>query len=87
MNFRNHVPYPIFKIVVTDEILYRADVIDQYLGKRERFSDQTRYPLSQRTVESFDVIGYPLLLFDNSMLLLWNHTLICLPAEKVGLLL
>ena len=65
---------------MANEILYRADMVCQLLGKGERLSDQPRHPLSQRAVESFDVIGYPLLLFDDSMLLLWNHTLVCLPA-------
>ena len=55
---------------MANEVLYRADVICQLLGEGERFSDQPRDPLSQRTVESLNVIGYPLLLFDNSMLLL-----------------
>ena len=64
---------------MANEILYRADMVCQLLGKGERLSDQPRHPLSQRAVESFDVIGYPLLLFDDSMLLLWNHTLVCLP--------
>jgi hypothetical protein len=65
---------------VTDEILYRADVIDQYLGKRERFSDQTRDPLSQGTVESLDVIGEAPLLIDDPMLMVWNDPLIRTPA-------
>ena len=69
-----------FEIVVANEILDGTDVICQLLGKGERFSDQPRDPLSQRTVESLDVIGYPLLLFDDLMLLCWNHTHISLPA-------
>jgi len=50
---------------VANEVLYRADVICKLLGKGKRFSDQMRDPLSQRAVESFLVIGYPLLLFDD----------------------
>ena len=65
---------------MANEILYRADMVCQLLGKGERLSDQPRHPLSQRAVESFDVIGYPLLLFDDSMLLLWNDSLIGTPA-------
>ena len=65
---------------MANEILDGTDVICQLLGKGERFSDQPRDPLSQRTVESLDVIGYPLLLFDDSMLLLWNDSLIGTPA-------
>jgi len=65
---------------VANEVLYRTNVIRQFLGKRERFSDQTRHPLSQRAVESFDMIGYPLLLLDDPMLLCFNHTLIRTPA-------
>ena len=68
------------EIVVTNEILDGTNVIRKLFGKGKRLSDQTRYPLSQRAVESFDVIGYPLLLFDHSMLFLWNYTLICLPS-------
>ena len=65
---------------MANEILDGADMIGEFLGKRERVSDQPRYPLSQRAVESIDVIGYPLLLFDDSMLLLWNDTFIGLPS-------
>ena len=65
---------------MANEILDGTDVICQLLGKGERFSDQPRDPLSQRIVESLDVIGYPLLLFDHSMLLCFNHTLIRTPA-------
>ena len=61
---------------MANEVLYRADVICQLLGEGERFSDQTRYLKSQGTVKPLDMIGYPPLLFDDSMLLLWNHTLI-----------
>jgi hypothetical protein len=64
---------------VTNEILYRANVIRQFLGEGERLSDQPRHPLSQRAVESLDMIGNALLLFDDSMLLLWNDTFVCLP--------
>jgi len=46
-----------FEIVMTDEILDGSDVVCRLLGEGERFSDQTRYPLSQRAVESLDVIG------------------------------
>ena len=65
---------------MANEILDGTDVICQLLGEGERFSDQPRDPLSQRTVESLDVIGYPLLLFDHPMLLLWNDTFIGLPS-------
>ena len=65
---------------MTNEILYRANVIRQFLGEGERLSEQPRHPLSQRAVESFDVIGNAPLLFDHSMLLCWNHTHISLPA-------
>ena len=51
-------------------------MIGEFLGKRERVSDQPRYPLSQRAVESLDVIGDAPLLVDDPMLLCWNHTLI-----------
>jgi len=74
---------------VTNEILDGTNVIRQLLGKGKRLPDQTRYPLSQRAVESFDVIGNALLLFDDSMLLLWNHTLVCTKAIGIerGMLL
>ncbi len=68
---------------MANEILYCADVICQFLGEGERFSDQTRYPLSQRAVESFDMIGYPLLLFDDSMLLFGNDADISAPAVGI----
>ena len=64
---------------MANEILYRANMIRQFLGEGKRLSDQPRYPLSQRAVESFDVIGYPLLLLDDPMLLLWNDTFVCTP--------
>ncbi len=65
---------------MANEILYRANMIGELLGKGERLSDQPRDPLSQCAVEPLDMIGYPLLLFDHSMLLCWNHTHISLPA-------
>ena len=65
---------------MTDEILYRADVICQLLGKRERLPDQLRDPLSQGTVESPDVIGDAPLFIDDPMLMIWNAPLICTPA-------
>ncbi len=61
---------------MANEILDGADMIGEFLGKRERVSDQPRYPLSQRAVESLDVIGDAPLLVDDPMLLCWNHTLI-----------
>ena len=65
---------------MTDEILYRADVIGQLLGKRERLPDQSRDPLSDGTVESLDMIGDAPLFIDDPMLMVGNHTLICTPA-------
>ena len=65
---------------MANEILDGTDVICQLLGEGERFSDQPRYPLSQRTVKPLDVIGYPLLLFDDSMLLFGNDTFVGLPS-------
>ncbi len=65
---------------MANEVLYRPNMIGEFLGKGERLPDQTRHPLSQGAVESFDVIGNAPLLFDHSMLLCWNHTHISLPA-------
>ncbi len=65
---------------MANEVFDGADVIGQLLGKRERLPDQTRDPLSQCAVESLDMIGYAALLFDNLMLIFWNHTLIRTPA-------
>ena len=65
---------------MANEILDRADVICQLLGKRERFPDQSRDPLSQGTVESPDVIGDAPLFIDDPMLMIWNAPLICTPA-------
>ena len=65
---------------MANEVLYRPNMIGEFLGKGERLPDQPRDPLSQRAVESLDVISYPLLLFDDSMLLCFNHTLIRTPA-------
>ena len=65
---------------MANEVLDGANMIGELLGKGKRFSDQTRYSLSQRAVESFLVIGYPLLLLDDPMLLCFNHTLIRTPA-------
>ena len=64
---------------MANEILDGTNVIRQFLGEGERFSDQPRDPLSQRAVESLDMIGNALLLFDDSMLLLWNDTFVCTP--------
>ena len=64
---------------MANEVLDGANMIGELLGKGKRFYDQTRYSLSQRAVESFLVIGYPLLLFDDPMLLLWNDTFVCTP--------
>ncbi len=68
------------EIVVANEILDGANVIRQFLGKGKRLSDQTRDSLSQGTVKPLDVIGNAPLLFDDPMLVFWNHTLIRLPA-------
>ena len=66
---------------MTDEILYRADVICQLLGKRERLPDQLRDPLSQGTVESLDMIGdAPLFIDDPILMMVWNDPLIRTPA-------
>ena len=65
---------------MANEILDSANMIGELLGKGERLSDQPIHPLSQGAVESLDVIGYPLLLFDDPMLLCFNHTLIRTPA-------
>ena len=65
---------------MTNEILDGADVICKLFGKRERFSDQTRYLKSQGTVKSLDVIGNAALLFDHPMLLFNNDTFIGLPS-------
>ena len=65
---------------MANEVLDGANMIGELLGKGKRFSDQTRYSLSQRAVEPLDMVGYPLLLFDHPMLLCWNHTLIRTPA-------
>ena len=65
---------------MTNEIFDGSDMIGEFLGKGKRFSDQTRYSLSQRAVEPLDMVGYPLLLFDHPMLLCFNHTLIRTPA-------
>ena len=65
---------------MANEVLYRPNMIGEFLGKGERLPDQPRDPLSQRAVESLDVISYPLLLFDDSMLLCFNHTHISLPS-------
>ena len=65
---------------MANERLDGANVIRQFLGKGKRFSDQTRYPLSQGTVKSLDVIGNAPLLFDDPMLLVRNDTLVCLPS-------
>ncbi len=72
--------YCFAEIVVANEILDSADVIFQFLREGKRRPDQTGNSLSQRAVESFDMIGYPFLLFDHPMLLCWNHTHISLPA-------
>ena len=69
-----------FKVVVANEILDGTNVIRQLLGKRKRLADQPRDPLSQRAVESLDVIGYPLSLFDDPMLLFGNDTFVGLPS-------
>ena len=65
---------------MANEIFDSPNVIRQFLREGERFSDQTGNSLSQRAVEPLNVIGYPLLLFDHSMLLCFNHTRISLPA-------
>ena len=65
---------------MANEILNRADVICQLLGKRERLPDQSRDPLSQGTVESLDVIGDAPLFIDDLMLMVWNDFLIRTPA-------
>ena len=64
---------------MANEVFDGSDVICQLLGERKRLSDQARDSLPQGTVKSFDMIGDALLLFDHPMLLLWNHTLVCLP--------
>ena len=65
---------------MANEILDSADMIFQFLREGKRRPDQTGNSLSQRAVESFDMIGYPLLLLDDPMLLCFNHTLIRTPA-------
>ena len=65
---------------MTNEILDGSDVICQFLGEGKRLSDQTRHSLSQRAVESLDVIGFTAMFFDHLILLFWNDTRIRLPA-------
>ncbi len=65
---------------MANEILDRADVIGQFLGKRERLPHQTRDPLSDGAVKPLDMIGDAAMLVDDPMLMLWNHTLIRAPA-------
>ena len=65
---------------MANEILNRADVICQLLGKQERLPDQSRDLLSQGTVESLDVIGDAPLFIDDLMLMVWNDFLIRTPA-------
>jgi hypothetical protein len=44
--------------VITDKIFDGAAVIAELVGERSRCTRQPRVPLPERTVESFDVIGY-----------------------------
>jgi hypothetical protein len=61
---------------VADEILDRTDVMGQFLGERQRFSDQTRDALSQRVIEALDIIGFPGMLRDGFVSLRRNDTAI-----------
>ena len=70
---------------MTDEILDGADVICQRLGKGERFSDQTRHPLSQCAVESLDGIGFAAVLFDDLVRLCRDDALRRLPIIGIEL--
>ena len=42
---------------MVDEVSDASDVIGEFLGKRESFSDQARAALAQGVVKALDVIG------------------------------
>jgi hypothetical protein len=68
---------------VADEELDGTDVVRQFLGERQRVAPQTRKPLPQGVVETFDVIRLPGVL-RNSVVLAWrNHALIDLRSSGV----
>ena len=59
---------------MADEILDRTDVMGQFLGERQCFTDQTREALPQRVIEALDMIGFPGVLRNSFVLLRRNHT-------------
>jgi hypothetical protein len=63
-------------------------VVGQFLGERQRFSDETGQTLSQRVVEASDVMGFPGLFRDRLVPLRWDHAFVglILIGVKPGLL-
>jgi hypothetical protein len=43
---------------VADELRDRTNVVSEFLGERQRFTDQTREALAQRVIEALDMIGF-----------------------------
>jgi hypothetical protein len=58
------------QVVVADEELDGTDMVREFLGKRQRLTHQTGDALTQRVVETLDVIGLsikpPILTLGNS---------------------
>jgi len=68
---------------MTYEILDSSDMIFQLLGERQSFSNQARYPLPHRAIESLYMVGFATLFVDYLMLFLWYYSLIRLPIIRV----
>jgi hypothetical protein len=61
---------------VADEIFDRTDMMGQFLGERQCFTDQTREALPQRVIKALKVMGFPSFLRDSLMPLRRNDPVI-----------
>jgi hypothetical protein len=64
------------EIVVTNKILDGADVIRECFGEGEGLTHQAGHALSQRVIEALNVIGFPGVLRDGTVLPRWNDPFI-----------
>jgi hypothetical protein len=62
------------QVVVADKHLDGTDVVIKLFGKRQRTAHQTGYPLTQRVIKPFNVVGFAGFFVDRSVLSCWNYT-------------